>query len=167
MLKLYILRHANSGWAMPGQKDVERSLSSQGIEQLNIIGETISSMNYAPDKIICSYADRTKQTYSGIKDRFSEHTQIEFNRDIYSCEIDQYFDLIKSQNHIKGLMIIGHNPMCAGITAQLTASGADYALKELAMGYPAGSLAALEFDCENWSDISYQSGFLREFHIPR
>ena len=42
MLRLYILRHVNTGWALPGQRDIDRELNEQGIADLEIVSRWIA-----------------------------------------------------------------------------------------------------------------------------
>lgn len=167
MLNLFILRHADSGWAEPGQKDIERCLSARGINQLDVIADTISNHSYSPMKVICSSATRTRQTLSGIKSSLGKDISIEFEKNMYSGEIETYFDIVTSQSGNEGLMLVGHNPMCAGFCMQLAGDGEEQPLYELALGFPSGTLAHLQFEKKQWQDIKISEGYLKAFHVVR
>lgn len=165
MLRLFILRHAQSGWANAGQKDIERTLSDHGINQLSNIGELFVSMNYQPQKVLCSDATRTNQTFDGIAPYIQSDFDKENHHDLYNGEVDTYFSKAKAQQTKGDLLFVGHNPMCAGFALQLIGDGEPKALSQINTGYPSGSLCVIEFDIESWSDLRLQTGYLRHFHL--
>lgn len=167
MIKLYILRHADASWAQPGQRDIERTLSNRGLDQLLNLREIITDNDYSFDKVLCSSATRTRQTCDGIKKVFGPSTQIEIVPELYACETEDYLEFVRAQKYINSLLIIGHNPMCAGLAMQLMHTGSDEAMRKISTGYPSGTLSVLEIDKDDWQDVSYQSANLLRVLTPK
>lgn len=167
MLKLYILRHAKTAWAAPGQNDSDRLLTERGKADLENIRLTIAKGSYFPSHIYCSPSVRTRATLDGIKSEFPGSPKIEYPDRLYSGSTSDYFNTIQAHTSQEPLMFIGHNPMCASLTMQLCGKGEASALANVAMKFPAGTLVVIEFEFESWPEISGQSGYLKAFHQPQ
>ena len=61
-LRLYLLRHARSGWALPGQRDFDRSLDEVGYIDAERLAQTAADQGIRPDRILCSTAVRCRET---------------------------------------------------------------------------------------------------------
>ncbi|MDB2482586.1 histidine phosphatase family protein, partial [Gammaproteobacteria bacterium] len=68
MKQIYLLRHAESDWKSSNQKDFDRPLARKGIEEANKISCYCKSHSILVDKIFCSTAERTKQTFDICSD---------------------------------------------------------------------------------------------------
>ena len=167
MLKLYILRHAKSALTEPQQSDFDRRLSERGMADLELIRETIANGKYFPYHIYCSPAVRTRATLEGVKTEFPDSPKIEYPDFLYSGSMSNYLDTIRTHPTAEPVLLIGHNPMCASLAMQLCGKGEASALQNVSIKFPAGTLVAIEFDIDNWSEISSQSGYLQAFHQPR
>ena len=64
--KLYLLRHAKAGWALPGTRDFDRALDPSGIADAEAIGTAMRANGYVPDLTLCSGALRARETLGGI-----------------------------------------------------------------------------------------------------
>ena len=58
--RIYLLRHAKSGWAEPGGRDFDRSLSDAGFAEAELLAETAADKQYRPDLVVCSTAKRCR-----------------------------------------------------------------------------------------------------------
>jgi phosphohistidine phosphatase len=166
MLRLLILRHANTGWALPGQKDIDRELNEQGIEDLAIIRKWISAKKLTPDQIYCSPAARTKATLEGIAKSFSQVPRIDFVTSFYSGFVSEYISTIHDHTLPETIMLIGHNPTCASLANMLIEKTDANALSPISYTYPAGSLAIIDFDINHWIEMREGKGKLVEFLVP-
>ncbi len=177
LLRLYILRHAKSSWALPGITDFNRGLNDRGSKDLAKIAKMMIAKSYIPGQIYCSSAVRTSMTIEGIKREIqnSEHHEntpprmpVEHIENLYSGTIDNYLNVIKTHSDDnQSLMLVGHNPTCHSLTSQLIADGRKKALAALSFNFPTGALAVIDIESESWAGIEEQSGYLRDFVLPR
>lgn len=166
MLRLYVMRHAKSSWAIPGARDFDRELNDRGISDLENMSRIIAKNEYFPEKILCSPAERTTQTLNHVKTAFASEPNIVFTQRLYSSGLEEYMELIRAVDGANSLMIIGHNPMCGGLAASLSGSGEPALLEKIAYKYPTSALSVIDFDCENWSEINKLEGKLVDCIFP-
>ena len=68
MKQVYILRHAKSSWDNKDLSDFDRPLSKRGEKDAKKMCSFIKNKNFFVDKVICSSAKRTKETFDLIAD---------------------------------------------------------------------------------------------------
>lgn len=163
MLRLYLLRHVNTAWALPGQRDFDRELNDEGIADLEKLERWIVSNSVSPGHVYCSPAKRTKATLEGILASLTPTPNITFVEDFYSGYVDEYLSVISSHLSQEDLMLVGHNPTCANILEQLTADHS----KHVSGSFPPGGMAVFEFDIGNWNQMNPGKGTLVDFFSPR
>lgn len=166
MLRLYIMRHAKSSWAIPGARDFDRELNERGLNDLKKLSKVISNEQIFPDLILCSSAIRTRQTLDGIVHAFDNKPQIVFTERLYSSGQDEYIEMINTTKSAKSILIIGHNPMCGSLATILPGSGEPAELEKIVYKYPTAALSIIDFDKDDWADVSKGSGVLRKSIFP-
>lgn len=166
MLRLYIMRHAKSSWAIPGARDFDRELNDRGYADLKKISSIIENEAYLPEKIICSSATRTRQTLDAIQHSFKDQPEIVYTERLYSSGLDEYVEIVNSNENIQSLMIIGHNPMCGSLATSLPGSGEQNELEKIAYKYPTSAFSIIDFEVDRWSEISKGSGILQKSIFP-
>ncbi len=167
MLRLMVMRHAKSSWANPGARDFERELNERGKADLGKIAKEIEERGYQPSHVICSPAQRTRQTLEGITPVFSLNPQISFPEKFYSGGVGDYLEYIQELEDSTPVMIIGHNPMCGSLAAALYGTGNAKLFSQITMKYPTGTLAVMDFDVARWKDIKRGTGALIDCILPR
>ena len=166
MLRLYVMRHAKSSWAVPGARDFDRELNERGISDLEKLSKKISERKFIPKKILCSSAVRTRQTLDGLSNVLSPYPEVSFTEKLYSSGLDDYLSEIQMVEDAPSLMIIGHNPMCGSLADALAGQGDEELLEKIAYKYPTGTIAVIDFDLTNWADIDLSSGTLVDCLVP-
>jgi len=166
MLRLFVMRHAKSSWAIPGARDFDRELNDRGVSDLEKMSKLITQRGYSPEKILCSPAERTTQTLTLIQDAFAQEPDIVLTQRLYSSGLEEYMELIRAVDDAKSLMIIGHNPMCGGLAESLSGNGETALLEKIAYKYPTSALSVIDFDCKNWTDIKKLGGNLADCIFP-
>ena len=167
MLRLCILRHMDTAWALPGQRDFERELNENGKQDLKAVNMWFRQKKLTPDHVYCSPATRTRQTLAGIQQSFNGTPQISFPDDLYSGFVGEYLKLITSHEKPENLLIIGHNPTCASLANLLASKRDSEALNTVSYTYPTGALAIIDFKITAWNELGEGSGVLVEFLMPR
>lgn len=171
MRRLFILRHLKTGWALPGQRDIDRTLTDRGLEDGQIVADWISERKLTPDVVFCSPAQRTRQTLAAIQSSFRDPMEIRFHDPLYMGNIREYLDALASEANAESAMIIGHNPTCSSLANFLIDpsrhTGNDAAADSITYKYPTGALAIFKLDIKEWTDISQGCGILEEFLMPK
>lgn len=168
MLRLYIMRHAKSSWAIPGARDFDRELNDRGLQDLVKMSKVMKNERFFPDKIICSSATRTRQTLDAVMNSFPNEPEIVFTERLYSSGLAEYIEIINanSESNAKSIMIIGHNPMCGSLAISLPGSGETSELEKIAYKYPTAALSIIDFDTDDWSEVSKGKGILLKSIFP-
>nr|WP_321482542.1 histidine phosphatase family protein [uncultured Cohaesibacter sp.] len=168
MLRLFLLRHAKSSWSDPSLHDFDRPLNKRGQRDAPKIGRVMKARHYNPDRILCSSAQRTKETMAGIIPSLTGDVSLRLLDALYEGNNPNYLSLLKENaKDSKNLMIVGHNTGLQDIAVELTGSGDPELIMQMRVKYPTAALAILEFNCGDWNDIAKKSGHLLDFIKPK
>ena len=115
MKTLYIIRHAKSSWAIPGQSDFERPLNERGRKDAPEMASRLKSKNIRIDQFICSPALRARQTcelFCGVY--ATPLSSISFMDSLYHAPASIMYDVVEQiDNRFHSAALFTHNP---GIT---------------------------------------------------
>ena len=185
---LVLLRHAKSAYP-PGVADHGRPLAPRGEREAALAGTWIARELPSIDRILCSTAERTRQTaaMAGLTEpaaltaptaptariaRTSEtapSTPITYTDDIYDAYPDELEDLVRSLDPAeRTVVLVGHAPGLPGLAEDLAGSGSDAAaLSRMRSKFPTSAIAVLTVDGE-WTDVGRgATTALVDFVIPR
>lgn len=141
--RIYLLRHAKSGWAQPGQHDFDRELDNQGFAEAELVADKAADRNYRPDILISSTALRCRQTAEAVRRAMSEELEPLFVDELYNGSLGIYLAILEAQKDGGSVMLIGHNPTMEELLVALV--GADAMVAAIPGGYPAAGLAVLDY----------------------
>ncbi|MDK1373075.1 MULTISPECIES: histidine phosphatase family protein [unclassified Sinorhizobium] len=141
--RLFLLRHARSGWALPGQRDFDRTLDDTGFAEAELIAQSAADHGIRPDLILCSTAVRCRQTAEPLYRTLGEDIDLQYIDALYTGSMNVYAELLDANSTVASLMLIGHNPMIEELFRRLL--GDDAADRVLADGYPPAALAVIDF----------------------
>lgn len=164
MSKLYLLRHAKAGWALPGMRDFDRPLDASGIADAETMGAAMRARSYIPDLTLCSNAKRARQTLEGLAGH-TDTGRVLFLDTLYSDDAAGYLNLIRSNGGPSSLLIIGHNPMTEDLTIALSGDGDEAAMGMLNHGFPTSGLAVVCFPA-SLANAAQGTGYLEAFVTP-
>ena len=154
-MRLHIIRHGKAEDLSLEKKDFDRDLSTEGVEQIKLLNNYFSS-TLGVSSVWCSSANRTKQTYSGIKS-LVEGAEIHFHEDFYLCKRDFLLSKIWSNTNKGDLLIIGHNFGISQLAAYLLDEPIELGTSEY---------ISIDFDAENWEEISNGTGTIHDRFRP-
>lgn len=141
--RLYLLRHADSGWPENGQKDFDRSLSTTGYAQAEVVMGMAADKNYRPNLVICSTALRCRETSDAVRRTLcAEQTPFRYVDELYNGTLQVYLDIVSAPNNTGSVMLIGHNPAISEMLEAMI--GPEKASDIIGHGYPPCGLAALQ-----------------------
>lgn len=164
---LYILRHAKAEVGAAGQDDRDRGLTERGVEAARGMGKYFVKHGIKPDKILCSGARRTRDTWSHISEAFPQMQAVEYSDKLYLSSAAETLSLISTlPEAIHSLMLIGHNPGFHQLALKLAKKGEDDTLDLLALKFPTCALATIKLDLP-WFAMNHASGELKSFITPK
>lgn len=164
MSRLYLLRHAKAGWALPGMRDFDRPLDASGRADAEMMGAAMRSRAYVPDLTLCSNARRAKETLEAIAGQ-ADTGRVLFLDKLYSEDAASYLSLIRDNGETGSLMVIGHNPMMEDLAMAVSGDGDEPARATLSHGFPTSGLAVVRFDGD-LGKAARGTGYLEAFLTP-
>ncbi len=161
--RLILTRHAKSSWDDPLTPDHDRPLNDRGKAAAADLGAWLASRGYVPDQVLCSDAERTRKTWSGIAPALPGTPILELKPALYHAGPDVMLAVLR---HATGdtVMMIGHNPGIAEFAQRLLSHaplGPDF------HKYPTGATLIADFAVERWDDVGFGLAALVEFTVPR
>jgi phosphohistidine phosphatase len=162
--RLYLLRHAKAGWALPGVRDFDRPLDAAGVADAETMGLAMRTRGYIPDLTLCSSAKRARETLAGIAGH-TDTGRVQFIDALYSEDATGYLNIIRENGGYGSLLVIGHNPMMEDLAMAISGHGEEGARAALNYGFPTSGLAVVRFD-GRLSDAAPGAGYLEAFLSP-
>jgi len=165
---LYILRHAKAETGLPHQDDHSRKLVERGIQAAQIMGAHMFRQGIKPDKVICSDAVRTHETWSQIESIYPVPLNVEFSRKLYLASANEMLQsLVRLPNQLSSVMLIGHNPGVHQVCLKLAKEGDEDLLDRMYLKFPTCALAVINLGDTTWENIADARGALTDFITPK
>lgn len=169
MRELLLLRHAKSSWADPGQQDIDRPLNARGSAAAAAIGRAMVSRGLRPDRILCSPARRTRETWARASQEFDGLPTALMLDELYDFGDGEALHRAVARNGgtASRLLVVAHNPAIHGLALALTQRSPQALRRQIEEKYPTGALAILGFDIDDWAKLVPMTGKLIDFLRPR
>lgn len=145
-LRLFLVRHAHSGWAVPGMRDFDRPLDDRGREEAARLAALLVVNGYQPRRVVSSPAARCLETLDILAPHFTARPSIVREVGLYSGSFETYLDAIASHAAAADgmLMLIGHNPMLEDAAHALLVHDAEGLAGPLRAGFPTAGLLVVD-----------------------
>lgn len=158
MKKLYIIRHTKKENEITNGNDYDIELSKEGIEQAKIVALNFAKKNSNIDLILASPAKRTSQTAEIFAKELGYQKAIIYNEIFYKAYVIELLETLSyTYDNFNSIILIGHNPSLTALGVTLVG------LKEK---IPNGGILEIDFDCNNWIEISKNNAKLISFEKP-
>ena len=132
------------------------------------MGRFIASHDMEPDLILCSSAQRTRETLDLIRSELLSKPEIVLTEDLYLAEPEEIRATILARAGAhKRVMVIGHNPGLQELVLELSGAGRRSDLEAIRAKFPTAGLAVLNFTATRWAQATPKTGILRLFMSPR
>ena len=156
-LRLILVRHAKSAWGDASLDDFDRPLVPRGRRAAVWIGEVLRAEAWLPERVICSTAERTRQTldlagFSG--------SAVSYDRQVYDLMSKDYVELIRAHGKGQVFMLVGHNMATTDTATALLANDMGIA------DFTTGAIAVIDFDVADWAAVEEGTGQLVAFRKP-
>lgn len=156
MKKIVIVRHAESP-IVPGIADKQRQLSQHGREQSKMLGVNLRCRLDDIDEVVCSTAERTCQTLTGLSRALPTAANISYEDVLYNASAEQILERVKqSDSESRGIMIIAHNPGVSNIL-QMVAPDSGH------QGHSPASVAYYYSTAATWDQVEFSNMLLKFF----
>lgn len=162
--RLLVLRHAEAAPALDGD-DFARRLTSRGRRDAQRLGEMAATDDVpVPTRALVSEAARAEETFALFAEAAGWRLAPMFDPNLYQATpADVRRTLVALEDDV--VLIVGHNPTLAELTAGSIADGDTAAVARVRKQFPAPCLAAILFDVASWDEIGAQ-GRLEHFLLP-
>ncbi len=162
-LTLILIRHAKSDWGDAGLADHDRSLNPRGRRAAPRIGAFLADQGLTPSAVLCSTARRTQETWAGIASQLPNAPEPILTRAIYEAMPQDILNAIRATEGQR-LAVIGHNPGIGSLAWSLAHTPPTH---EKFGFYPTGATTVLNFDAQDWAEITPGLGQVAHFVVPR
>ncbi|WP_171208777.1 MULTISPECIES: histidine phosphatase family protein [unclassified Ruegeria] len=157
---LILTRHAKSSWDDPLLDDHDRPLNKRGRKSAPAIGAWLRAQGWLPDEVLSSSATRTRETW----DRMGlQAISKRFTRALYLAEPE---DMLAELTTASGgtVLMLGHNPGISEFASRIVAQAPRHPRFH---DYPTGATTVIRFALTDWTQISWHSGTVLDFAVPR
>ena len=157
---LYLLRHAMADERLGDQHDIDRTLTSTGLQNATRMGINFLNKQYQFDIIISSPAIRAISTATLIAEQIKyDPAKIHQNQEIYEASTRTLLQVINQlKEDWQNVLIVGHNPSLTYL--------AEYITKSEIGNITTCGVAQIEFDKMKWEEISESTGHLVNYEYP-
>ena len=161
MKTILLLRHGKSDWGDPDLEDFERPLTRKGKRDAPRIGRVLLQCNLLPDLIVCSPAQRAKQTARLVARTCGYTEEIIIEDLLYKGRKNDYLEVLRLLSPIvRRPLLVGHNPELEGLIATLLCRGSK-------IRFPTSALICLQAPVEHWLELKPRSCVLQWLLIPK
>lgn len=156
---LILTRHAKSAWGNNAPSDHARPLNKRGRRSAAALGDWLRRNDQIPDQILCSSSQRTRET----QELMAFDAPTVFIERLYHASSEIIFQALReaTQNRV---MVVSHNPGIAAFAHAVVATPPDHIRFD---DYPTGATLVVRFDIDSWEDLSWSSGRVVDFVVPR
>lgn len=167
MKTLYLLRHAKSSWAEPGQPDRERPLKARGCTDAALVAQHMARRGPMPEAIFCSPARRARQTAEIVAAALGGAPAVVVEA-LYGCVASGLFEIVRGlPDDLDTVLLVGHNPTFHEAALALAGKEGGESWRRLVQKFPTAALATLALDAPSWRDIRPGAFRLADYATPR
>jgi len=145
MKKLILMRHAKSDWNHSNLSDDQRPLNKRGQRDALRMGALLRDEGVDVDAILCSTAQRTRETLALLLEEYTFEGEPQFVELIYHADLRDYLAVLAElPDNVESAMILGHNPSISSALEFFT---------DTFEPFTTASIAYLVFDVHNWGSL--------------
>ena len=159
--KLFLVRHAKAQQQSIDNSDFSRELADRGLRDASLVGSYFMEQGYQVDMIISSPAARALATAELMAQQMEyKLAGIHTNEELYMASVRTFLQVVNQlKDEWQGVMITSHDPTVTYLGEYLSNAEVGH--------MPTGSAMVINFDTDNWAEISEKSGSLEAFITPR
>lgn len=157
--RLILIRHAKAVEDDPAG-DHARPLNERGRKDAEALAGWLQQQGLAPDLVLCSTANRTRETLSILSQKRNWPTIL--TDKLYLASSGEMLNLIQSTDAaVNTVLVLCHNPGAHALLALLVGSYAQESDGDkLLLKFPTSACAVIDYQAENWRGILPNRGHL-------
>jgi phosphohistidine phosphatase len=162
MKTLYLVRHAKSSWKNAGVDDIDRPLNKRGERDAPFMGQLMKQKGVKVDALVSSPALRAYSTAIAFAEALGHSKEkIILKPEIYEVSSAILIETVQKtfSSEWDAAMMFGHNYAYTDF--------ANWYAKPSIGNVPTCGIVAIDFDVNNWSEVTSQNGVVRFFEFPR
>lgn len=168
MKTVILLRHAKSSWSDPDLDDHDRPLNKRGKAVAPAIAEWLGRSGYRPDRVLCSSARRTRQTYKRMRESLTGLPDAVIEPRLYHADPTAMFAIMAEQpEDCESLMLIGHQPGLSAFARKLVNGHVRPHCTRAFEHFPTAAAAVMTLPLDAWAGLSPSSADFIDFAVPR
>ncbi|MFL9823508.1 SixA phosphatase family protein [Rhodoplanes sp. SY1] len=168
MRRLILLRHTKADPAAAGISDHARPLNARGLAAADLIGAYMARHHLVPDAVVCSTAQRTRDTWARVAQQLGDPPAATFERRVYEAPAQRLLATVRAvPDEAHAVLMVGHNPGLQELATTLIATGDVEERERLREKLPTGGLIVIDFAVDTWTDVHPRGGRLDRFVTPR
>lgn len=155
-MKIHLLRHCKTERQSISGRDFDRKLNEKGLKQGELLNEYLTQFDFKDTKLLCSSAQRTKETFDLISPKNMFHS-VKYFDNLYLCPHSTFLEKIWKEKGKEDLFFVGHNFGISDIANYLLSS--DLEMRT-------GGFLTIGFDIDSWEEVSLGNGDLLNHYRP-
>ncbi len=157
--RLILMRHAKSSWDAGVDSDHARPLTPRGRRDAPAMAQELVALEWVPDQVISSDAQRTRETWAGMEPVFGGDIDVTFQRELYHAGLPALQASSLGWSEDWGTVLaLGHNPGWSDAAGRLAST-----LVEMTTA----NCALLEGEGATWLEALQGSWRLADLLRPR
>lgn len=162
MKLLYVLRHAKSSWATPGEADFDRPLNERGLADATRMGEWLKKLKFCPQHVAVSTANRTRQTAALLlKALECPDADVHYLDSLYHAFPAQITAVVRAfPPSVQTGMVVAHNP---GITEFVNSVSDQFRVDNM----PTCCIAGIRIAADDWRQYAGAEKEVFLFEYPK
>lgn len=153
------MRHAKSSWGDASLADFERPLNERGLKAAPLVGRFMRRQKLRPDLILCSPAERARQTAALVVKAAQLDAPLRYDERIYEATPPRLVEVVSQvEDATDELLLVGHNPGLEGLLELLAGES---------RRMPTAALARIALDIEKWGKVREGAGRVELFVRPK
>ncbi len=162
--RLILMRHAKSDWGSPTLPDMARPLNARGRRASRLMGRWMKDKGYLPDVVLCSPAERTRQTWQLLSQELGTAPPLVLERPLYHATAETMLDVLHGAAEEATVLMLGHNPGIAAMAQWLAHTAPPHPGFRR---YPTAATTVFAFGIGNWAEAGWGTGKVLDFAIPK
>ena len=164
MKTLYLLRHAQSSWDSPQERDFDRPLNTQGLEDtpemVSKLRTLLQRQGVPLTAILSSPALRTRTTAEIFARAFGvQPAQITYDPQIYLASSGRLLQLVRRiDDNAPVALLVAHNPALTDFANEMSNSSIG--------DIPTCGMVTLQLAAEHWSQADFGNARLMGVDFP-
>lgn len=159
MLKVILMRHAAAQLEQYGKNDRDRTISMEGMHELDALRSHLKFKFDDLSLVYCSNVKRTRQTLEGIRQFLPHNVAVQYEDSLYQASADSLWHKVQTTSpSYKTIMIIGHNPALSNLLSSIQTPPFQV--------FPTAGIVMLTSTMKKWHEVNLYNVMIDQYFTP-